>query len=124
MTEEKVNTALSVIGHISSLDAPFQDDEEGSLMDVLVQSDASDVDKDLISESLNVDIDRALSNLSKKERYITRLFFGITKNRKEMSLGEIGSLLGITPERVRQIRDRAIYRLKHTYRINRLKTYL
>ena len=89
---------------------------------MLVNSDSPKADKTLIHESLNKEIDRALATLTERERDIIKLFFGI--GIQEMTLEEIGERFGLTRERVRQIKEKAIRRLRHTSRSKLLKTYL
>lgn len=119
---EKVTDTLRVSGRHVSVDAPFVDGEDNSLLDVLPNNDSPNADKKLISESLSKEIERALSTLTERERDIIRLFFGI--NSHEMTLEEIGNKFGLTRERVRQIKEKAIRRLRHTSRSKLLKTYL
>jgi len=92
------------------------------LLDVLVNNDSPKADKILINESLNKEIDRALATLTERERDIIKFFFGI--GIQEMTLEEIGERFGLTRERVRQIKEKAIRRLRHTSRSKLLKTYL
>ena len=119
---EKVADAMRLSGKHSSIDAPFVQGEEGSLIDVLADADAVKADSGLMSESLNKEIERALSTLTERERTILKLSFGIRV--PEMSLEEIGDKFGLTRERVRQIREKAIRKLRSTSRSNILKTYL
>ena len=119
---EKVADAMMLSGKHSSIDAPFVQGEEGSLIDVLADADAVKADSGLMSESLNKEIERALSTLTERERTILKLSFGIRV--PEMSLEEIGDKFGLTRERVRQIREKAIRKLRSTSRSNILKTYL
>ena len=119
---EKVADAMRLSGKHSSIDAPFVQGEEGSLIDVLADADAVKADSGLMSESLNKEIERALSTLTERERTILELSFGIRV--PEMSLEEIGDKFGLTRERVRQIREKAIRKLRSTSRSNILKTYL
>ena len=119
---EKVADAMRLSGKHSSIDAPFVQGEEGSLIDVLADADAVKADSGLMSESLNKEIERALSTLTERERTILKLSFCIRV--PEMSLEEIGDKFGLTRERVRQIREKAIRKLRSTSRSNILKTYL
>ena len=119
---EKVADAMRLSGKHSSIDAPFVQGEDGSLIDVLADADAVKADSGLMSESLNKEIERALSTLTERERTILKLSFGIRV--PEMSLEEIGDKFGLTRERVRQIREKAIRKLRSTSRSNILKTYL
>ncbi|MDR3235992.1 MAG: RNA polymerase sigma factor RpoD/SigA [Prevotellaceae bacterium] len=119
---EKISDTLRVSGRHVSVDAPFVDGEDNSLLDVLVNSDSPNADKGLINESLSREIDRALSTLTERERDIVKYFFGI--GTQEMTLEEIGEHFGLTRERVRQIKEKAIRRLRHSTRSKLLKTYL
>jgi len=119
---EKISDTLRVSGRHVSVDAPFVDGEDNSLLDVLVNSDSPNADKGLINESLSREIDRALSTLTERERDIVKYFFGISS--QEMTLEEIGEHFGLTRERVRQIKEKAIRRLRHSTRSKLLKTYL
>jgi len=119
---DKVADTLRVSGRHVSVDAPFVDGEDNSLLDVLVNSDSPNADKALIMESLTREIHRALATLTERESDIVRLFFGI--GCQEMTLEEIGERFGLTRERVRQIKEKAIRRLRHTSRSKLLKTYL
>ncbi|MBT3241768.1 MAG: sigma-70 family RNA polymerase sigma factor [Bacteroidetes bacterium] len=119
---DKVADTLRVSGRHISVDAPFVEGEANSLLDVLINSDSPNADKALMNESLSREIDRALSTLTERERDIIKLFFGIAC--QEMTLEEIGEKFGLTRERVRQIKEKAIRRLRHTSRSKLLKTYL
>lgn len=119
---DKVADTLKVSGHHISVDAPFVDGEDNSLLDVLPNTDSPNADKKLIMESLSREIDRALATLTERESDIIRLFFGI--GCQEMTLEEIGERFGLTRERVRQIKEKAIRRLRHTSRSKLLKSYL
>ncbi|SHJ76395.1 RNA polymerase primary sigma factor [Tangfeifania diversioriginum] len=119
---DKVSDTLRVSGRHVSVDAPFVDGEDNSLLDVLVNNDSPNADRTLIQESLAREIHRALATLTEREADIIRLFFGI--GCQEMTLEEIGERFGLTRERVRQIKEKAIRRLRHTSRSKLLKTYL
>ena len=119
---EKVADTLRVSGRQISVDAPFVEGEDNSLLDVLVNDDSPIADRTLINESLSTEVERALSTLTERERDIIKLFFGI--NTQEMTLEEIGEKFGLTRERVRQIKEKAIRRLRHSSRSKLLKTYL
>lgn len=120
--KEKIDTSISVSGRHVSVDAPFVPGEDSSLLDVMVNSDSPKADNELLHESLRKEIDRALSTLTPREKEIIESFFGI--NRPEMTLEEIGNHFGLTRERVRQIKEKAIRRLRHTSRSKLLKAYL
>jgi RNA polymerase primary sigma factor len=119
---EKVADTLRVSGRHVSVDAPFVSGEENSLLDVLENSDSPAADFGLINESLSREISRALATLTERERDIIRYFFGI--GCQEMTLEEIGETFSLTRERVRQIKEKAIRRLRHTSRSKLLKSYL
>ena len=119
---EKIADTLRVSGRHVSVDAPFVDGEDNSLLDVLVNNDSPNADKGLVNESLNTEIERALSTLTERERDIVKYFFGI--GCQEMTLEEIGEKFGLTRERVRQIKEKAIRRLRHSARSKLLKGYL
>jgi len=122
ITREKVTDSLRVSGRHVSVDAPFQDGEDNSLIDVLANHDTPDSDNVLINESLIKEIDRALATLTDRERDILKSFFGI--GVQEMTLEEIGDQFDLTRERVRQIKEKAIRRLRHTSRSRLLKPFL
>ncbi|MDY5999231.1 MAG: RNA polymerase sigma factor RpoD/SigA [Candidatus Limisoma sp.] len=107
---EKISDTLKVSARHVSVDAPLSDDEEGSLLDVLPNNDAPEADSSLNKESLIQEINRALSRLSDRECDVVKRFFGIDCN--EMSLDEISEALSLSRERVRQIKEKAIRRLK------------
>ena len=122
LSADKVSDTLRVSGRHVSVDAPFVDGEDNRLLDVLVNNDSPNADRTLIQESLSREIHRALATLTEREADIIRLFFGI--GCQEMTLEEIGERFGLTRERVRQIKEKAIRRLRHTSRSKLLKTYL
>ena len=122
LTAAKVSDTLRVSGRHISVDAPFVEGEDNSLLDVLVNNDSPSADKTLINESLAREIERALATLTERESDIIKLFFGI--GCQEMTLEEIGERFGLTRERVRQIKEKAIRRLRHTSRSKLLKSYL
>jgi len=111
---EKVADTLRVSGRHVSVDAPFVDGEDNSLLDVLINNDSPNADRVLIDESLSREIERSLATLTEREADIIRMFFGIAST--EMTLEEIGEHFGLTRERVRQIKEKAIRRLRHTSR--------
>jgi RNA polymerase primary sigma factor len=119
---DKIDEAISVTTHHVSVDAPFADGEENSLLDVLINDDSPMADKSLVEESLKAEISSALSVLSERERNIIEAFFGI--NQPELTLEEIGTKFGLTRERVRQIKEKAIRRLRENSKNRILKTYL
>jgi RNA polymerase primary sigma factor len=119
---DKISDTMKVSGRHISVDAPFVEGEDNSLLDVLVNEDAPVADRTLMNESLSKEINRALSTLSERERDIVKMFFGI--GHHEMTLEEIGDEFGLTRERVRQIKEKAIRRLKQSNKNNLLKSYL
>ena len=122
--EEKIKESLSVSGRHVSMDAPLTTNEDGgTLMDVMSNNDAPKTDHVLMAESLQKEIERSLSTLTDKEREIIRLFFGIGMNHG-LTLEESGSKFNLTRERVRQIKEKAIRRLRHASRNKLLKSYL
>ena len=120
--EEKVDEAINVSGRQVSVDAPFVDGEDNSLLDVLVNNDAPLADRQLLVESLQAEIKEALKILTLRERNIITAFYGI--GQPEMTLEEIGSKYGLTRERVRQIKEKAIRRLRGNTKNKILKAYL
>ena len=122
LPKEKVTDTLRVAGRHVSVDAPFADGEDNSLLDVLVNPDSPNADRGLINESLSTEVDRALETLTDRERDIIKYFFGI--GTSEMTLEEIGEKFDLTRERVRQIKEKAIRRLRHSSRSKLLKSYL
>ena len=119
---DKIADTLKVSGRHISVDAPFVDGEDNSLLDVLVNDDSPMADRSLVNESLSTEIDRALSTLTDREKEILQMFFGI--GTQEMTLEEIGDKFGLTRERVRQIKEKAIRRLRQNSRSKLLKSYL
>ncbi|MDR1552778.1 MAG: RNA polymerase sigma factor RpoD/SigA [Prevotellaceae bacterium] len=119
---DKVSDTMRVSGRHVSVDAPFVDGEDNSLLDVLVNNDSPNADIGLLRESLTSEIDRALSTLTERERDIIKYFFGI--GMPELTLEEIGDKFDLTRERVRQIKEKAIRRLRQSSRSKLLKSYL
>ena len=120
--KDKISDTLRVGSRHVSVDAPFVEGEDNSLLDVLPNDDSPSADRGLVNESLNTEIERALSTLTDREREIIKSFFGI--GCQEMTLEEIGERFGLTRERVRQIKEKAICRLKRPSRSKLLKSYL
>jgi RNA polymerase primary sigma factor len=121
--EQKVMETLKITTRTVSMDAPLDQDEDMKFLDVFVPEDTVDTDEYLIRESLSREIQRSLSALSEKEREIINLFYGIGVAHN-YTLEEIASMFGLTRERVRQIKEKAIRRLKHSSRSKLLKSYL
>ncbi|MBQ7191673.1 MAG: RNA polymerase sigma factor RpoD/SigA [Paludibacteraceae bacterium] len=119
---EKIAETLKMSGRHVSVDAPFVEGEDNSLIDVMVNEDSPNADRGLINESLSKEIDRALSGLTPREAEIIRKFFGI--GTPEKTLEEIGVDLHLTRERVRQIKEKSIRKLLTGPRSNVLRTYL
>lgn len=123
LPQDKVADTMRVSGRHVSMDAPFVNGEENSLLDVLVNHDSPRADNTLMNESLQREIERSLSTLTERERDVVKLFFGIGVNHG-LTLEEIGAKFDLTRERVRQIKEKAIRRLRHNSRSKLLKTYL
>lgn len=123
LPQDKVADTMRVSGRHVSMDAPFVNGEENSLLDVLVNHDSPRADNMLMNESLQREIERSLSTLTERERDVVKLFFGIGINHG-LTLEEIGAKFDLTRERVRQIKEKAIRRLRHNSRSKLLKTYL
>jgi RNA polymerase primary sigma factor len=122
LPEEKVSNTLELSGRHLSVDAPFQDGEDNSLLDVLPSSDTPTTDSKLLEESLMVEIERTLNTLPEKESSVIRAFYGI--GTKPLSLEEIGQTIGISRERTRQIKEKAIKHLRQKTKNKLLKAYL
>ena len=122
MSEDKVEDALKVGGHHVSVDAPFSEGDENSLLDILPNTDTPNTDNELVKESLRDEIKRALGSLNERERNVIQAYYGI--DMPEMTMEEIGMKYGLTRERVRQIREKAIRRLRHNTKNKVLKSYL
>ena len=122
MPVDKIAETLKMSGRHVSVDAPFVEGEDNSLIDVMVNEDSPNADRGLINESLSTEISRALATLTPREADILRKFFGI--GTPEKSLEEIGDELHLTRERVRQIKEKAIHKLESGQRSRILMTYL
>ncbi|MFM2136239.1 MAG: polymerase sigma factor RpoD [Bacteroidota bacterium] len=120
---EKISDTMRVSGKHVSMDAPFVQGEDNSLIDVIENQDSPRADSTLMNESLQKEIDRSLSTLTEREREVIRLFFGIGMAHG-LTLEEIGAKFDLTRERVRQIKEKAIRRLRHKSRSRLLKAYL
>lgn len=121
-TSEVVDT-LKISGRHVSMDAPFVQGEENSLLDVLENNSEETPDSELINDSLRKEVQRALSTLTQREADVIALYFGLN-GEHAMTLEEIGEKFNLTRERVRQIKEKAIKRLRHTSRSKSLKPYL
>jgi RNA polymerase primary sigma factor len=123
MDISEVADTLRISGRHVSMDAPFAQGEENRLLDVIEDDQQPSPDYILMNESLKAEIDRALSTLTEREAEVIKLYFGLNKDHS-MTLEEIGERFNLTRERVRQIKEKAIRRLRHASRSKNLKTYL
>ncbi|MDD5508114.1 MAG: sigma-70 family RNA polymerase sigma factor [Bacteroidales bacterium] len=123
ITETEVKESIKNSGRHISMDAPLVQDEDNTMYDVLRNDDGPTPETQLMYESLKKEIDRAISTLTPREADVVRLYFGLNQTHP-MTLEEIGEKFDLTRERVRQIKEKAIRRLKHTSRSKILKTYL
>jgi len=123
LSSREVKEILKNSGKHVSVDAPLDQDEEGTMLDQMRQEDGPTPEKNLIYESLKTEIERVISTLSTREAEVIRCYFGLNHNYP-MTLEEIGERYNLTRERVRQIKEKAIRRLKQTTRSDVLKTYL
>ena len=122
LPEEKIDAAMSITGHHVSVDAPFAEGEDNSLLDVLVNEDIPTTDRELVIESLKEEIRNALNVLTERERKVIEDSYGI--GRPELTLEEIGTKYNLSRERVRQIKEKAIPKLRACTKNKILKTYL
>ncbi len=123
MTDFEVADTLKISGRHLSMDAPFSNSEDNRLLDVIQNDHQPPPDNELIDESLKVEIDRALATLTKREAEVVRLYFGLGQEHP-LTLEEIGERFNLTRERVRQIKEKAIRRLRHTSRSRALRAFL
>ena len=123
MTVNDVKESMKNSGRHLSMDAPLVEGEDSNLYDVLRSGESPNPDRELIHESLRTEIERSLETLTPREAVVVRLYFGLG-DQHPMTLEEIGETFDLTRERVRQIKEKAIRRLKHTSRSKILKTYL
>jgi RNA polymerase primary sigma factor len=121
--EQKIDSAMKITTRTVSVDAPVVPDEDTTLIDLMTPDNAKSTDEELMQESLRREIERSLSTLSEKERDVINLYYGIGMNHG-LTLEEIGAKFDLTRERVRQIKEKAIRRLRHTSRSRLLKAYL
>jgi len=122
LPEEKIDAAMNITGHHVSVDAPFAEGEDNSLLDVLVNEDIPTTDRELVIESLKEEIRYALNVLTERERKVIEDSYGI--GRPELTLEEIGTKYNLSRERVRQIKEKAIRKLRTCTKNKILKTYL
>lgn len=122
LPDEKVADAMKISSRHVSMDAPFADGDDNSLLDVLANNDTPATDNELVRESLRAEIETALAVLGERERNVVEAYFGF--NQPEMTLEEIGTKYGLTRERVRQIKEKAIRRLRSSTKNKALKAYL
>ncbi len=120
---EKVREAMQHTGRHLSMDAPFNEDDDNSLLDVLPDDEDTAPDDTLLDESVKIDIERALSLLHPREAEITRLYFGIGREHP-LTLEEIGQRFGLTRERVRQIKEKALRKLRQKHRREELQMHI
>jgi len=123
VTEREVKESMKNAGRHVSMDAPLVQDEDNNMYDVLKGEEVVTPEAELLYDSLRKEIDRAVSTLTKREADVVRLYFGL-EGKHPMTLEEIGERFDLTRERVRQIKEKAIRRLKHTSRSKILKSYL
>ena len=122
LPEDKIAEAMKANTHHVSMDAPFVEGDDNSLLDVMANDNSPMADNELVKESLREEINRALEGLNERERKVVKAFFGI--GIPEMTLEEIGDKYNLTRERVRQIKEKAIRRLRHNTKNKLLKSYL
>jgi len=123
MDINEVSDTLKISGRHVSMDAPFAQGEENRLLDVLTNDQQPTPDNELMSESLKNEIERALGTLTEREAEVIKLYFGLNKEHS-LTLEEIGEKFNLTRERVRQIKEKAIRRLRHASRSKNLRSYL
>jgi len=123
MDVSEISDTLKISGRHVSMDAPFAQGEDNSLLDVIENDEQPSPDNTLISESLKAEIESALQTLSEREAEVIKLYYGLNKDNA-LTLEEIGGKFNLTRERVRQIKEKAIRRLRHAAKSKNLKTYL
>ncbi len=123
MTPFEVSDTLKISGRHLSMDAPFNQGEDNRLLDVIQNDRQPSPDNDLMRESLKDEVERALSTLTRREAEVVKLYFGLDQEHP-LTLEEIGEQFNLTRERVRQIKEKAIKRLRHASRSRSLRTYL
>ena len=123
MSGDEVLMAMQYSRRHSSLNSPFQDGETSSLMDIIEDSEAEEPEAKIMMESMSEEVNGALETLSERERVVLEMYFGINRD-SAMTLNEIGEEFDLTRERVRQIKEKAIQRLRHRSRSKNLRRYL
>ena len=123
MDVNEIADTLKISSRHVSMDAPFTQGEENRLLDIIESDELPNPDSGLMTESLKSEIERALSSLSERESEVIKLYFGLNKEHS-LTLEEIGERFNLTRERVRQIKEKAIRRLRHASRSKNLKAYL
>jgi len=123
LAEDKVKDSIQISGRHISMDAPLVSGEESTLYDVMVNSDSPKADRDLLKESLQMEIERTLDTPREREKEIIKLYFGIGMNHG-LTIDEIGEKFDLTRERVRQIKEKALKRLRQSTRSRLLRSYL
>jgi RNA polymerase primary sigma factor len=123
LPEDKIKDSIMIAGRHVSMDAPLVQGEDSSLYDVMVNTDSPKADFDLMKESLQTEIERTLDTLSEREKEIIKLYFGIGMNHG-LTIDEIGEKFDLTRERVRQIKEKALKRLRQSTRSKLLRYYL
>jgi RNA polymerase primary sigma factor len=123
MSAFEVSDTMKMSGRHLSMDASFNQGEDNRLLDIIQDDNQPPPDFKLMEESLKVEIERALESLSERESEVVKLYFGLNREHP-LTLEEIGELFGLTRERVRQIKEKAIRRLRHTSRSKILRAYL
>lgn len=122
MPEDKIADAMNANSHEVSVDAPFVNGEEGSIVDSMTNPDSPTTDNELVKESLRTEVERMIKLLGDREQKVIKAFFGI--GEPELTLEEIGVKYNLTRERVRQIKEKAIRRIRHNTKNKLLKSYL
>jgi RNA polymerase primary sigma factor len=123
MTAFEVSDTLKISGRHLSMDAPFNQNDDNRLLDVIQNDQQPAPDNELMNESLKIEVERSLATLTKREAEVVRLYFGLGREHP-LTLEEIGEKFNLTRERVRQIKEKAIRRLRHTSRSRSLRAYL
>ena len=123
LSDFEVSDTIQKSGKHLSLDAPFSEEEENRLLDIIENQEQPSPDNTLIGESLRIELDRALSTLTRREAEVVKLYFGLDLETP-LTLEEIGEKFQLTRERVRQIKEKALRRLRHASRSKPLRSYL